>query len=796
MDRSTYRFGEFTLDPQARELRRADTLLKVSPKVFDCIVYLIERHERAVGRDELIAAVWGKVDVAYSLLGQLIAKARQVLGGTGNDQGAISTIPRFGYRWVAEFENAATQTASQPPDGGSGRRISERRLSANRRVSSVVRWSALILLPVIAIAVYSAWQLRSTSEKAAGSTAAVTTASIETSGAAAVLPVEGPAATGEWAWVRLGVMDLIADRLRSSGQTIVPSETVVALIRNGRGDQSGKIIQEMTGARYVVTPKATRANETWLVQLRLESANGEARVASARDIDVTTAGREAADQLLSALGHPVLANGDASSASLDEVLARAKAAMYSDDPDAARHILESAPTGLRSLPQFQQRMAQVDYRSGRPKAAADRLESLLGELGTESSPRLRASALNDLGAVAIDLEQASEAERRFKEALLVLADLEDPTEIGRAHNGNGIARAMRGDYNGAGVEFALSRVAYGVTGDVIAIAHVELNEVQLKILRGQFGAAEADVDRSERSFEHLGMRGELAAARGLHIEIALANLEIPKALAIGRRSEALLDSMQNPYVRQHFQLSWGHALTAAGRLTEAHEVFDGLQRTVDPATSGAPFVATVSVYRAILASANDNPEAVLKLAMPAIEDLTLPQYARERARAWLMATRALRALRRYDEAADEVQRLLRWAADGSKVPDVELTARLAHAEQTWSDGRYDLAGSLYDEVLLEAINIGIPADLAQVARSYGGILLAQNSLARASAVIGQVAGFADQDFGCALLQVRLYHALRRPDAWRVAFDNAHRLAGERLIPDSIVVPPAVPAAAE
>ncbi len=69
--------------------------------VFDCIAYLIEHRNRAVGRDELIAAVWGKTDVAYSLLGQLVAKARRALGGSGSDTNVIRTIPGFGYQWVA-----------------------------------------------------------------------------------------------------------------------------------------------------------------------------------------------------------------------------------------------------------------------------------------------------------------------------------------------------------------------------------------------------------------------------------------------------------------------------------------------------------------------------------------------------------------------------------------------------------------------------------------------------------------------------------------------------------------------
>ncbi|MET0226554.1 MAG: transcriptional regulator, partial [Dokdonella sp.] len=107
MSRPTYAFGDCTLDPATRELHRAGKLVALSPKVFDCIAYLLGHRERAVGRDELAAAVWGKADVTDSMLGQVVVKARRVVGDTGGEQDAIRTIPRFGYRWVAPVETAS-----------------------------------------------------------------------------------------------------------------------------------------------------------------------------------------------------------------------------------------------------------------------------------------------------------------------------------------------------------------------------------------------------------------------------------------------------------------------------------------------------------------------------------------------------------------------------------------------------------------------------------------------------------------------------------------------------------------
>src|SRR3954447_10286771 len=47
----TYQFHEYRLDRSARELSRHGEPVAVPTRVFDCLVYLIENRERAIGRD-------------------------------------------------------------------------------------------------------------------------------------------------------------------------------------------------------------------------------------------------------------------------------------------------------------------------------------------------------------------------------------------------------------------------------------------------------------------------------------------------------------------------------------------------------------------------------------------------------------------------------------------------------------------------------------------------------------------------------------------------------------------------
>src|SRR5690349_8114125 len=111
-----YRFGEFELDPASRELRRDGALLSVPLKSLECLSYLVEHRERAVGRDELVSAVWGRADVSDTVITQTMRRARKALDDAGNRQTIVRTVPGFGYRWVATVEllDGARQEAAPP----------------------------------------------------------------------------------------------------------------------------------------------------------------------------------------------------------------------------------------------------------------------------------------------------------------------------------------------------------------------------------------------------------------------------------------------------------------------------------------------------------------------------------------------------------------------------------------------------------------------------------------------------------------------------------------------------------
>ena len=53
-----YGFGDYSLDTQCYELRRAGELVPLGPQVFNVLAYLVAHRDRVVSRDELFARLW------------------------------------------------------------------------------------------------------------------------------------------------------------------------------------------------------------------------------------------------------------------------------------------------------------------------------------------------------------------------------------------------------------------------------------------------------------------------------------------------------------------------------------------------------------------------------------------------------------------------------------------------------------------------------------------------------------------------------------------------------------------
>jgi TolB-like protein len=99
-----YRIGDYQLDPLCRELRCGQTLRRLEPQVFDTLLFLVENRARVVSKDDLVAAVWNGRFVSDATVESRIKAARRAVGDDGRSQKIIRTIPRRGFRFVADVE--------------------------------------------------------------------------------------------------------------------------------------------------------------------------------------------------------------------------------------------------------------------------------------------------------------------------------------------------------------------------------------------------------------------------------------------------------------------------------------------------------------------------------------------------------------------------------------------------------------------------------------------------------------------------------------------------------------------
>jgi TolB-like protein len=95
-----FRFENYHLDGDRRELRRDGQLVELEPQVFDLLAYVIANRDRVASRDDLIAAVWDGRIVSESALATCINAARAAIGDNGEQQRLIKTLPRRGIRFV------------------------------------------------------------------------------------------------------------------------------------------------------------------------------------------------------------------------------------------------------------------------------------------------------------------------------------------------------------------------------------------------------------------------------------------------------------------------------------------------------------------------------------------------------------------------------------------------------------------------------------------------------------------------------------------------------------------------
>ncbi len=112
----TYRFGAFSLDVARGAVFKGDEEIKLRPKVYETLKYLVENPGRLIGKQELMQAVWPDAFVTDDSLVQCTVELRRALDD--GDQQLLKTVPRRGYLFTAQVISMQSKTET-PADASS-----------------------------------------------------------------------------------------------------------------------------------------------------------------------------------------------------------------------------------------------------------------------------------------------------------------------------------------------------------------------------------------------------------------------------------------------------------------------------------------------------------------------------------------------------------------------------------------------------------------------------------------------------------------------------------------------------
>ena len=113
-------FENFQLDSADRQLRRGGETVELSSRYFDALALLVAEQGRLVSKDRFLDEVWRGVPVTDEALTQCIKTLRRQLGDDASNPRFIETVPKHGYRFIADVR-ASNAVSSQAAPSASGR---------------------------------------------------------------------------------------------------------------------------------------------------------------------------------------------------------------------------------------------------------------------------------------------------------------------------------------------------------------------------------------------------------------------------------------------------------------------------------------------------------------------------------------------------------------------------------------------------------------------------------------------------------------------------------------------------
>jgi DNA-binding winged helix-turn-helix (wHTH) protein/Tfp pilus assembly protein PilF len=151
--RQFYEFGPFRLEVDERRLWCDGAVVPLTPKAFDLLLALVAQPGHLLEKETLLKTLWPDSFVEENNLADNISKLRKALGEGENGQRFIETVPRRGYRFVAEVKSLSG--ASTAPAAAAESPVqTSKHLRWNRRPEVMLIAGGFVLLLLIGAGLY------------------------------------------------------------------------------------------------------------------------------------------------------------------------------------------------------------------------------------------------------------------------------------------------------------------------------------------------------------------------------------------------------------------------------------------------------------------------------------------------------------------------------------------------------------------------------------------------------------------------------------------------------------------
>ena len=122
-----FRLGPWVVTPRTGHIEKQGQTVRLEPRVMEVLVVLAGQPGELVERDYLLDRVWVGRAVSDEPLTQCIALLRRALDDNPKDPQFVQTVPKRGYRLIAEVSPLRDPESQTTGDGGRGRFFTRRR---------------------------------------------------------------------------------------------------------------------------------------------------------------------------------------------------------------------------------------------------------------------------------------------------------------------------------------------------------------------------------------------------------------------------------------------------------------------------------------------------------------------------------------------------------------------------------------------------------------------------------------------------------------------------------------------